>query len=219
LDLDDVHKRLFFLANKETSFWPRADVDNALDMAQMWKYNDASPLYAINQEAKDDLTPFVFTYPFTTGNTPNGLITFTAGDYLHFLSLFVQWQDAGTGNIRTQDAIEINEDELGARLNSQLKPVTIYTPIITYPTKGSVQLWPKVPNTGYAFYLRQPAKPNYVYTQVGRVITYNQAGSTQLEWNNAAINQIIMKALEILSKNMDDMQGVQYAAAKDQQKT
>ena len=219
MDLADVHTRLFFLANREQNFWPRADVDIALDLAQTWKFNDAYQKYAIDQNSIDDLDPFKRTYSFTESDTPNGQITLPndpTDRYMHFLSLYTQYYDGS--RIRTTLVDSVNEDKLGGRLNSQLEEVTRFAPIITFTSPAVIQLYPKVPNSGYAFYLSQPDAPHFIYTQVGRTVTYNQAGSTQLKWNETAINEIIIKALQFLGVNINSNQLLQFTEMKDKEK-
>jgi hypothetical protein len=217
LDLELIHNRLNFLANKEQNYWASEEIDEKLHMSQMWSFNQYYRLFGKNTELHDALAPFKVKHTFTTSNTPGGLINLnTNKDYLHFLSLYVQWQE-GT-RIRRQDAKQINEDEIGARLDSQLTPVGIHTPVITITDTGKIQLYPEVPNSGYAFYLRKPQPPKFVYRMEGRKKVYNGSNSTQMEWNESCINEIIIKALQLLGVNIDDKMLMQFTQAKEQEK-
>ncbi len=219
MDLFEIHNRLFFLANKEQNFWTREEIDMNLHMAQMWKFNDSLPNYAVDQKVQEALAPFKVTHTFTTGDTPNGLITFDVSQYLHFLGLYTQFYDNRAGRVDYNPVRIVNEDELGGRLKSQLKPVTLQKPIATVTGLGKYQLYPQSPNTGKAFYLEAPVAPVFVYTQAGRVQTYDPGASTQMVWNETCINEIIMKALQLLGVNIQDGKLVNYTEQKDQQKT
>ena len=217
MDLQDIHKRILFLANKDFHFWSPAEIDTNLHMAQMWLYNETYRNYAKDQEQQDSLSPFKVKYTFTTSNTPLGVISFSA-DYLHFLGLYTQLYNNTYQRNEYYQVKVVNEDELGQRLNSQLTPVSLTKPIATISAFGKVQLYPELPNTGYAFYLKKPDTPNFVYTMTGRTVNYNQAGSTQLQWNDTDTNQIIIKALQLMGVNISNPQIVQFTENKDQQK-
>ena len=214
MDLQTVHNKIYLLANKEQHFWPHETLDDVLHSASLWKFNEYAAAYGVTQLLHVALAPFKVNYPFNTGNTPSGLITLPA-TYERLLSFYIQYTD---GVVRTKDVKEVNEDELGGRLDSQLKPVTITSPIYTETSKGNIQLYPQQPNSGYLFYLRTPVKPAFVYTVSGRTVTYNSAGSTQLEWNDTTINQLVIKAVQLLGVNIEAIPLVQYTELKDQQK-
>ena len=214
MDLQTVHNKIYLLANKEQHFWPHETLDDVLHSASLWKFNEYYEDYGHTQLLHDALSPFKVNYPFNTGNTPSGLITLPS-TYEHLLALYVQYSDIA---VRTKQVKEVNEDELGGRLDSQLKPVTMTAPIYTITARGNVQLYPQQPNTGYLFYLRTPIKPAFVYTTVGRVVTYNSAASTQFEWNDTTINQLVIKAVQLLGVNIEALPLVQYTEIKDQQK-
>lgn len=216
MDLKLIHNRLLFLANKEQNFWSRPEIDEKLHMAQLWAFNQYYRGYAKSTEIQDALAPFKIKYTFTTSNTPLGVINFNDTRYAHFLSLYVQYTD-GKGRVRTSDKKQVNEDEIGSRLDSQLTPVTLTTPVINIKGKGQIQLFPELPNSGYAYYLQYPLAPNFYYTQVGRAITYDAALSTQLLWNETCINQIIIKTLQLLGINIDDKALTQFTQAKEQE--
>ena len=215
MDLQDVHTKIYFLANKEQHFWPHEEIDDVLHSAQLWLFNQYFEQYGKTQVLHDAMSPFKVKYTFTTGNTPAGVITLPS-TYQHLLSAYVQYTD---GVIRTKSIRIVNEDELGDRLSSQLKPVSATAPVARNTGLGVIQLYPELPNSGYLFYLKTPVAPVFDYTEAGRVITYNVGTSTQLAWNDTSINQIIIKALQYLGVNLEAVPLVQYTEVKDQQKT
>ena len=84
----------------------------------------------------------------------------------------------------------VNEDEIALALKSQLRPVSTSLPIAKDTATG-IQIYPQVTQTGFYNYLRRPLKPVYGYTTSGRTITYDNATSTQLEFTDVYINNII----------------------------
>ena len=218
MDLQDIHNRLLFLANKETNYWTSGEMDNTLHIAQMWKFIKSRDVYAKDQQAQENLAPFKVPYTFTPNNTPGGMITFDATNYLYFLGLYTQYFNNQTQRTDYNSVRIIGEDELAYRLKSQLTPVTVENPVATVTGLGIYQLYPQVPNTGKAFYLKNPAPPKLVFTMQGRTKTYNKNNSTQLEWSDTCINEIIIKALQLLGININDAQLLQFTEVKDQQK-
>lgn len=58
--------------------------------------------------------------------------------------------------------------------------------------------------SGYLYYFRTPARPEYVYTLVGRVETHDAASSTDLEWNTVSAHNIIIRALKLAGVITED---------------
>lgn len=218
MDLLDIHKRLLFLSNKETNYWTPEEIDNTLHIAQMWKFAGALKVYAKDQQAQENLAPFKVSYTFTTDNTPGGQIAFDITAYLYFLGLYVQFYNNQTQRIDYNAVRIIGEDELPSRLKSQLTPPTITAPVAIITALGQYQLYPQVSNTGKAFYLKKPDVPKLVFTMDGRKLNYNQSNSTQLAWSDTCVNEIIIKALQLLGVNISDTQLLQFTQAKDQEK-
>lgn len=217
MDLELIHNRLFFLANKEKNYWTPEEIDAKLHMASIDRFDHFKPAYGKTQEATDALTPFKVKKTFTTSNTPGGLISFNT-DYFHFLGGYVQYLDNTAGKIVYEELRQINEDELGGRLNSQITPVAAETPVYTTPIPGQLQLYPEEPNTGYCWYLQTPEPPNFVFTMEGRTKVYNKSNSTQMLWNESCVNQIIIKTLQYLGVNIQAEALVQYTELEEQKK-
>lgn len=216
MTIDLIHSRILFVLDKEISGYnPPAEIDLALDMASMWLFNERLPYYAVNQKAQDDLAPFKKLHLFTNGTTAAGVITLPTVDYLHFNGAWYTGFDNDLGK-NVHNEIEIlNDDEIGERLRSELIPVTVTKPIGQWIGKGKIQLHPKSPSVGEAWYLKRPAIPVFAYTQVGRTVTYNGPGSTQLEWDDGCMNKIMIKALSLLGVNLSEDRLIQYSQIKD----
>ena len=219
MDILDVHNDLLFLANKERNFWPSETIDATLHRAQMIKFNEAARRYAIDQEAQDDVSPFKVTQDFTTSNTSGGVITIDPDyTYLRQVGLNISYYDNAQGKTRYFNVEVLNETQLPTRLDSQLEPVELTSPIATIKSASQIQLHPKTPNTGTVYFLREPKPPKLAYSMNGRKFEYNANNSTQMEWNNTCMTQIIMKALQLLGVNIESDRLSQYAEIKDQQK-
>jgi len=105
-----------------------------------------------------------------------------------------------------------NEDERAERLNSQLYPVTITSPIGEQTAPKTFRLYPVNAYNGNVTYLRRPVKPVYGYTVVsGRVIVYDPNTSTQLEWRETEIPMILIKALKSLGINIGSQEVQQWS--------
>jgi hypothetical protein len=113
----------------------------------------------------------------------------------------------------------VNEDELSNRLNSQIDPVSLSTPVGEMVQLRKIQLYPKVNNyVGTVSYMRKPIKPVYGYTIVGgRTIQYDPETSTQLEWRESDVNMVLLKALSSIGINLSDVEVSQFAEVKSQQ--
>jgi len=173
-----------------------------LDVGQMDCFSEWFKPYGANQEIHDALRPFRTYVQFTSSAA--GFVTF-ASDYLHLLG------QPFTVTGSTVNRIDfVNEDELPFALTSQLRPVTTSYPIAVDTATG-FSIYPQSTQTGFYTYLRRPATPVYGFSQVGRVITYDSATSTQLEWSDVYINNIIAKSLRYVGINMDEQGVSQFA--------
>ncbi len=107
----------------------------------------------------------------------------------------------------------VNEDERADRLNSQINPVTITSPIGEMDVPRFINLYPTAGYTGTVTYFKRPVKPVYGYTVIsGRVINYNPDTSVQLEWRDTEITQVILKSLRSIGINLPDEAINQFSA-------
>lgn len=188
-----------------------------VDRGSMGLFNDYRKQYATSQSVKDSLAPFRVTYSFSTGDSPLGVITIP--EIQNFIQLLACSIRYGISGVERYAAVQmINEDEIAIRLNSQIDPVTITSPVGEVIGVGTIQLWPKEPNTGFVTFLRRPAKPVFNYSLIsGRVIVYNPVGSTQLEWREQDQDQVLLKALSSAGINLTDQEIAQFAEMKSGQ--
>lgn len=208
MNISEIHNFLDLITSQERGgFNTPAEKDEALDRASLTVFEFYKPRYAKNIEAKEALSPFRRKYDYTTNGT--GEISISTGfDFVHLLAMDVVVVDpdtpSGYDENRRWDVEFVNEDELAQRRNSQTNPPTATAPIADVLNIAWYNLYPQQVHTGTIYYLKRPAKPVYGYTQVGRVITYNPATSTQLEWTEPYLNMVIFVALRFLGINLDN---------------
>ncbi len=214
MDLNVVYQTLNFFVNKITGeYYPPEDLDRITDVSQMSVFNDFFIRFLTSQRIDDALAPFYRKFIFTS--SPDGLLD-TPSDYFHTVSLQTIVQD-DNGITKNRGALKINADELPGVMNSQIVPPTLFDPYWMTMENWDIQLYPAVEQAGILFYLARPAAPVYAYTTATRGVTYNQAGSTQLEWSDSDILTIIMKALSSIGINTREQDVYQYAEMKQQQ--
>jgi hypothetical protein len=80
-------------------------------------------------------------------------------------------------------------------------------------------LYPAATQAGFYNYLRRPATPVLGYTQASgsRTITYDPNTSTQLEFTDVYINNIISRALKFWGINMAEQDIQQFAQIQTQE--
>jgi hypothetical protein len=228
MDIKVVHDIILFYLNKaQNGYVSHDEIDAVLDKAQLALFNQyhtnpklpsqaQAALYGESQRIDDALSAFKARYNFTNMDTPSGIITMPS-NYLHLLSLYTTVYNSQLGRNIYSGVQVLSEEELIERLESQVIPVSLEDPIAIMNSQNRIQLFPEQGQTGGVYYLRRPAVPAFVYTQSGRTITYNQGGSTQLEWRDFDINNIISIALSYYGLNLSSQEVMQFAQVKQQE--
>jgi len=209
---------LNFWINKNLgAYYTISELETLVDRGQMSLYSDLQPKYATSERIKDALSPFRSTYEFTPLNTVSGYIVLPSNsNYLNLLDVQVSY--AISNRTLYAPVLMINEDERAIRLNSQIDPVTITSPLGEIIAPRIIKLYPTSGYTGTVTYLRRPVKPVYAYNVIsGRVIVFNEANSTNLEWNEATLNQVLIKSLSSIGINLGEADIMQYAQLKTQE--
>lgn len=202
--INDIYNFMLDVARKERGlFLTVSRAMSELDAAQLEKFEDDFKQYKINQTISDSLSLFKVTnLQFTS--SASGAITFPS-DYSHFLDdIFTV--TGSTVNKCTQ----LKEDEKADALTMQLRPISTSNPYYENTATG-IQLYPQSQQTGFYSYLRRPATPVLAYTQSGRTLTYDPTGSTQLEWYDNFVNDIISRALRYLGIYMSENQIIEFS--------
>jgi len=222
MTIQEIHEFILLLLNKHnTGYVTPEEIDSVLDRAQMWyfnklvghveEYQPGRPIprvaYGMTSAVHDHLSPF--KAQSTSASNSSGVATLPS-DYMHIIA------------VRKNDSMVpiISEDELGIRLESYIFAPSSTEPVALINGKGAIQFYPKETHSTLSIdYLVRPDKPVFGYTQSGRTITYNSGTSTQMEWNEPALNAIIMRAVQYLGVNLDDQLAISYSEGKIQQGT
>jgi hypothetical protein len=220
LNIQEAANFLNFWINKNTGNWYTiSELMEVIDRGQMALYNDYQPQASTSQRIKDALSPFKDTYDFTPSSTLLGIVTVPSNlNYLNLLDLSIRYAISGR-SLTKQVPVQIyNEDERSDRLDSQIDPVAVTTPIAEQMGDGVWQLYPVAQYFGTVTFYRRPVKPVFAYTVVsGRVIVYDSANSTQLEWKETQITEILLKGLSSIGINLSQQDLQQWSEIKTQQ--
>lgn len=209
-NLNEIYNFMVFIVRKERGvFVTIPEFESTLDNAQIEAVSDWFELYGTTQKIHDAIRKLRSQVQFTS--TSDGQVDF-ASNYLHMIGGAYTVTGSTINSIRF-----VNEDEVALALKSQLRPVSTSLPIARDTSTG-FQIYPQVAQTGFYNYLRRPLKPVYGYTTSGRTITYDNATSTQLEFTDVYINNIISIALKFWGINMAE-QDIQAFAQNQTQET
>jgi len=209
-NLNEIYNFMVFIVRKERGvFVTISEFESTLDNAQIEATSGWFELYGITQKIHDAIRKLRSQVQFTSAS--DGQVNF-ASDYLHMIGGAYTVTGSTINTIRF-----VNENEVSLSLKSQLRPVSTSLPIAKDTATG-FQIYPQVAQTGFYNYLRRPVKPVFGYTTSGRTITYNSATSTQLEFTDVYINNIISIALKFWGINMAE-QDIQAFAQNQTQET
>lgn len=175
-------------------------------------YQDLQPKYATSQHIKDALSPFREVYNFTT--QVSGYVIVPANtNYVSLLDIQIYFQISNT-TIYYPVAL-VNEDVRAMRLNSQVDPVTVTSPIGEQVGQQTFRLYPASAYNGNITFLRKPRDVVFGYSVIsGRVIVYNPLTSVQSEWAENFQNMILLKCLSSIGINLTSQEVSQYAELK-----
>jgi len=208
-NVNDIYNFMNFIVRKERGvFVTIPEFEDTLDNAQIEAVEDFFVLYGQSQIIHDAIRKLRVQKDFVSAS--NGNVTFES-DYLHQLGGVYTVSGSSLNVVNF-----VNEQEFALAAKSQLRPVTVNSPIAKDLSNG-FQIYPSSVYTGVYNYLKRPAKPVYGYTQVGRAITYNPATSTQLEFTDVYINNIISRALKFWGINMAEQDIQQFAQLQTQE--
>ncbi len=210
-NIAQIHTLFQYIERKQRGvFTTDPQIDMLLNQAQLEVYEYFFSLYGINQTVHDAINPFKVNYQFTSA--ADGTVTLPA-DYIHLLPNVFTVTGSTINKVRF-----VNEDEWVDAITSQLRPVTLTTPIAKDYGNG-FNIQPQSLQIGFLTYMRLPAVPVYSYTQVGRAITYDPNTSVQIEFADVYITKIMAKALGYLGINMSEQDITEFGMAKDKETT
>lgn len=208
-NINDIYNQMLFIVRKERGVFVTVnEAMQTLDNAQLEATEEWFSTYGATQIIHDAIRKLRVQKSFTSDST--GLVTFDA-DYLHLIGGAYTVSGSTINNVRF-----LNEDELALALKSQLRVVSTSNPIAIDASVG-FRLYPASTQSGFYNYLRRPATPVLGYTQSGRTITYDPNTSTQLEFTDVYINNIISRALKFWGINMAEQDIQQFAQIQTQE--
>lgn len=208
-NINDIYNQMLFIVRKERGVFVTVnEAMQTLDNAQLEAVEEWFSTYGTTQIIHDAIRKLRVQKSFTSDST--GLVTFDS-DYLHLIGGAYTVSGSTINNVRF-----LNEDELALALKSQLRVVSTSNPIAIDASVG-FRLYPAATQSGFYNYLRRPATPVLGYTQSGRTITYNPSTSTQLEFTDVYINNIISRALKFWGINMAEQDIQQFAQIQTQE--
>lgn len=203
--LDNLYNLYQYILRKQLGVYQSpAEFTANLNMGQQDAYQEYFSLYGKDQIIHDALLPFK-TYVQFSSNAA-GYVSFPS-NYKHLCSQPFTVYGSSVNYITF-----LTEDKYAKAITNQARAVTNEYPIafltvvnaLTTPVTKGFSIYPQTTQIGAYWYLREPATPVYGYTQVGRVVTYSSAASTQLEWDDLYLNNILAKALKYAGVNMDE---------------
>lgn len=209
MNISEAFEFLNFWINKKTGAWYTiSELELLVDRGQISYYTDIKPRYATSQLVKDILSPFKETYNFTA--QVSGYVIIPDDNYLDLLDIQIWFT---ISDRTTYYPVKlVNEDERANRLNSQISPVTVTSPIGEQTAPKTFRLYPASAYNGNVTYLRRPVAPVFGYSVISeRVIVYNPNTSTQLEWRDTEIVPILLKSLQSVGVNLTSAEVSQYA--------
>lgn len=208
-NINDLYNFYQYILRKERGvFITRKQFNSNLDAGQLDAFQEWFAPYGDTQILHDALRPFRVYYQFTSDAA--GFVTFP-DNYEHILGAAFTVSGSTVNEITF-----VNDNEWVFAINSQGRPVSLSKPI-AIDTSDGFSLYPQSTQTGFFTYLKRPVTPVLAYTQVGRVVTYDSASSTQLEWADSYINNIIAKALKYAGVNMDEQGVLAFAESYNEQ--
>jgi len=174
-------------------------------------------LYKIDQQLHDALQPFkVLRQPFTSAS--DGLVTFQS----NFVHLFPGVFTIYGSTVCPVDILD--NEQIPEAITSQLRPVSLSSPIsevASIPNQGTttlgLQLYPMSQQIGFYSYLRLPNQPQFVGTYINRVLTYDAALSTQIEFTDVYVNNIISRSLKYFGVSMGEPEIQQFAQSQQKE--
>lgn len=208
-NINDLYNFCLFICRKERGIFIQPNVlATNLDNGQLDSFNDWFKQYGIDQNIHDALDPFKVYQQFTSA--ADGSVTYPT-NYLHLLAGVFTVTGSTVNKVRF-----VQTDQYPDAITSQLRPVSLSKPIALDSATG-FQLYPQSQQTGAYYYMRRPATPVYGYSQVGRAITYNPLTSTQLEWSDIYINNILASTLKYFGIYMNEDKVYQFAEQYEQE--
>lgn len=216
MTIDETHRLIRFLIRKANGAWFSPEqIDDALNIGQLAVFNTYFEIKTKTQPIHMALNPFRVPLDFTPANFTNGVLIKPAG-FLYIAGLMVRNYDNKYKKAFTEDVRIYKENQWEGAKKSQVNPATSVSPI-SMENETGFEFHPMGNYNGKLRYLRLPVAPYYAYTIVNRQPVNNAGASTNLEWADIYVNQIILKALSSIGINMSAQDILTYSEQKTNQ--
>lgn len=197
--VDEIKRRLDFLANKEMSGgYSLPDFNSALRMANedlmLLSYGHPSQSrpgtiqYEVTQKIKDDLRPFKASASIPRNE--NGVFPIPE-DYVHVTGQLSTIINNCSGEEAIGRSVDmVTDSQLGRRLNDSLTKPTEKHPIMV-TSSDHFEVWPESISSIKITYIRKPVDPVYAVTLDDNDIEqFDEESSVNLEWPSIMTNDI-----------------------------
>lgn len=225
ISVDEVKQFIESIANKEQSgntftpkifnLWLRRGTDDLFrkEYGLDEDYKPGVPLpsigYEITRKIKDDLRVFKEEPILTVDSTGKMLLP---ADYVHVTAIDafkVENQSSGDPKVTPREVEIIDDDKWTFRRTHPIKPPTIDKPIANFGN-DHVKFEPKNIQKVQFIYLRYPKTPNWAFTVVDGVSTFDPANSVDVELPQDLTNDLSQFILSYLAERTRDQGLVQY---------
>lgn len=216
MSVDEVYRLINYIIRKnQNGTIQPSDFNNIINVAQtsymnnllgeFQKYIPGRPMapatFGQNEDIRQRLTPFITTPVTLTINGSTGVAPYPV-DYIA--------QDAMYYGAYNRRVKYIQQDRLDSHLNSVINPIA-NSPVYLQVQEG-LQFYPNNLGTAKFSYIRQPATITWGSTTdiYGRAI-YNAATSTDPQWYDLDMLDIVVRALSMVGVNLQLGAVQQYA--------
>jgi hypothetical protein len=223
MTIDGAHKFINFLIRQSNSgvYLSPSEIDLVLNKAQTqyfnklygnqndYRYDRPVPriTYAVTEKISNSLSPFL-SDPTPLTIDANGQVAIPT-DLFHTVSV------TKTINGIENEVTRVEHDRIANNLTSYYDAPDTNFPIYAQ-LRNKFQFYPKNLGSANIMYLKQPVDMVWGYTIVSGKPVYNSATSTQPQWKDMDMNEIIYLALSYAGLNIKDGDVAQFANNKTQ---
>lgn len=223
MTIDEVHKFIDFIAKKSNSggYITPAEKDLLLNRAQVqyfnklygnqndYRYDRPVPRisYAVTEKISNSLSPFL--------SDLTALVIDANGQTNIPADLFQTVAVTKTLNGVENEITRVEHDRIANNLTSYYDAPDTSFPIYAQ-LKTKFQFYPKNLGSANIIYLKEPTKMVWGYTVVSGRPVYDALTSTQPQWKDMDMNEIIYLALSYIGVNLKDQDIAQFANNKTQ---
>lgn len=204
----------FLIDKAQGAYFPPEQITAAGETAQMGLFGTYVDMSKDDNYNHSALDPFRKEFFFQASDFGAGGVLNLPADYMYTTGMQVNYFNNATGKTEVWPLKEYRLDEVPDALRSQVRPVTVNTPIVNKKGKRQYQFHPRQTQNGYVNYLAKPVAPVFAYTQNGRQIIQNVPNSVDPQWDDTYIKQVVLKTVEVLGVNLSSGDLIAYAQGK-----